>query len=71
MVKNQPHLISSHGGYRDLKSFQQANHVESCKSCKNDLAEGWLHRINMIIRITENGRKIGPISPIGPIPLKE
>ena len=58
MIKNQPHLISSHGGYRDLKSFQHANHVESCKSCKNDLAESQLHRINMIIRITMIWRRV-------------
>jgi four helix bundle suffix protein len=29
MIKNQPHLISSHGGYRDLKSFQHAELVWS------------------------------------------
>ena len=27
MIKNQPHLIQSHGGYRDLKSFQHAELV--------------------------------------------
>jgi four helix bundle suffix protein len=27
MIKNQPHLIPRHGGYRDLKSFQHAELV--------------------------------------------